>query len=201
MARPHKPILSRDLIVGTALELTDRTGRFTVPELAHRLGVSVSSLYHHVGGRADIVEGIRGRLAATLTLPVGLTWQEAVIHWATAYRDSFAAHPAAIPMLVSQTVTDPGTLARYDELAEVLHTQAGLDTEELIVAITMLDNLCLGAALDLGAPSDVWAADHRESALTRAVTATSRESCSAAAFDRQLDLIVNDLARRAMPVA
>ena len=38
-----------------ALELVDKDGRFTVPELAHKLGVSVSSLYHHVAGRADIV--------------------------------------------------------------------------------------------------------------------------------------------------
>jgi hypothetical protein len=28
--------------------------------------VSVSSLYHHVAGRADIVEGIRGLLTATV---------------------------------------------------------------------------------------------------------------------------------------
>ena len=36
-----------------------------MPELAHKLGVSVSSLYHHVEGRADIVEGIRGLLTTT----------------------------------------------------------------------------------------------------------------------------------------
>lgn len=197
MARPHRPILSRELIIATALDLVDRTGRFTLPELAQRLGVSVSSLYHHVEGRAEIVEGIRGVLASSLTLPEELGWQDAVVHWATAYRDSFAAHPAAIPMLVSQTVTDPVTLARYDELADVLHTDAGLDGTDLIVAITMLDNLCLGAALDLGSPSDVWAADDRDSALTRAVTATSHDACSSAAFDRQLRLIVDDLARQA----
>jgi AcrR family transcriptional regulator len=199
--RPHKPILSRELIISTALDLVDRTGRFTLPELAQRLGVSVSSLYHHVGGRADIVEGIRGQLASTLTLPEDLDWQDAVAHWATAYRDSFAAHPAVIPMLVSQTVTDPATLARYDELAEVLHRDAGLDDEALMVAITMLDNLCLGAALDLAAPSDVWAAYERDSALTRAVAATTHDTRSSAAFHRQLRLIVGDLARQARPVS
>ncbi|HVK35292.1 MAG TPA: TetR/AcrR family transcriptional regulator C-terminal domain-containing protein [Microlunatus sp.] len=194
MARPRQPILSRDLIVTTALDLIDRTGRFTIPELAHRLQVSVSSLYHHVAGRADIVEGIRGRLVALMTMPTEPDWQDAVVHWATSYRDAFAAHPAAIPLLVGQTVSDPATLAQYDQLAEVLHERAGLTGDDLVVAITMLDTLCLGAALDLGAPSEVWAVD-RDSMLTRSLGGTPHAELSRTAFDRQLRLIVADLAR------
>lgn len=200
MARPHKPILSPDLIVTTALDLVDRTGRFTIPELAQRLGVSVSSLYHHIDGRGGIVEGIRARLAAGLTPPEGLSWQQAVIHWATAYRDAFAAHPAAIPLLVAQTVTDPTTLAQYEALAEILHEQAGLADQDLVIAITMLDNLCLGAALDLGAPSDVWDSLTRNTVFTRALSSSSRTVVARAAFDRQLRLIVGDLTRTAAPV-
>ena len=58
MPRPHKadPVPRADLLRRPGD--VDRTGRFTFPELAERLGVSVSSLYHHVKGRADIVEGI-----------------------------------------------------------------------------------------------------------------------------------------------
>jgi AcrR family transcriptional regulator len=194
VARPRQPILSRDLIITTALELIDRTGRFTLPELAKRLGVSVSSLYHHVDGRADIVEGIRGRLVALMTAPTEPDWRDAVVHWATSYRDAFAAHPAAIPLLVGQTVSDPATLAQYDQLAEVLQTRAGLTGDDLVVAITMLDTLCLGAALDLGAPSEVWAVD-RDSPLVRSLGATPHAELSRTAFDRQLRLIVTDLAR------
>lgn len=199
MARPHRPILSRELIIATALDLIDRTGRFTLPELAQRLGVSVSSLYHHIEGRASIVEGIRGLLAATMTPPTEPDWQDAVVHWATSYRDSFAAHPAAIPLLVGQTVSDPSTLAQYDQLAQVLQDRAGLTGADLIVAITMLDTLCLGAALDLGAPPEVWAARDQDSALTRSLAGTSHEELSRTAFDRQLRLIVADLARHARP--
>jgi AcrR family transcriptional regulator len=197
VARPHRPILSRDLIVTTALDLIDRTGRFTLPELAQRLGVSVSSLYHHVEGRAGIIEGIRGHLAALMTAPTEPDWQDAVVHWAASYRDAFAAHPAAIPLLVGQTVTDPVTLAQYEQLAEVLQQRAGLTGDDLVVAITMLDTLCLGAALDLGAPSEVWASIDREATLTRSLTGTPHVDLSRAAFDRQLRLIVDDLARQA----
>jgi AcrR family transcriptional regulator len=196
MARPHRPILSRQLIATAALELVDSTGRFTVPELAHKLGVSVSSLYHHVGGRADIVEGVRGLLTRPLTeLPPADHWQQAVRAWATAYRDGFAAHPAAIPMLVGQTVSNPETLGQYDRLAQILEEQAGLTGDALLVAITMLDNLCLGAALDLAAPSEVWTADGRDTALTRALAAApdpDRER-SRRTFERQLELIITSL--------
>lgn len=156
MPRPSQPILSRDLIYRTALNLLDRTGRFTVPEVAQKLGVSVSSLYHHVAGRAEIVEGIRGLLAGRFA-PVGddTPWREAVAAWARSYRDAFAAHPAAIPALVAQTVTDPVTLRQYGAVAGVL-TRAGFAPDAVVLAVTMLDNLCLGAALDVGAPSVIW---------------------------------------------
>lgn len=197
MGRPRRPILSRELIVATALDLVDRTGRFTLPELAQRLGVSVSSLYHHFDGRASIVEGIRGLVTATMTPLTEPDWRDAVVHWATSYRDAFAAHPAAIPLLVGQTVSDPRTLAHYERLAELLQDRAGLAGPDLVVAITMLDTLCLGAALDLAAPAQVWADGDRDSALARSLTGTSHAALSRDAFDRQLRLVVDDLARQA----
>jgi AcrR family transcriptional regulator len=200
VARPHRPILSRDLIIAAALDLVDADGRFTVPDLARRLGVSVSSLYHHVGGRADIVEGIRGLLTAEMTArPMPDDWREAVRQWATSYRDAFSAHPAAIPLLVSQTVSEPTVLAYYDRLADILDQQAGLRGDDLLVAITMLDNLCLGAALDLAAPADIWAADERDTAFTRALAEPSEPDRSRRAFDRQLSLIIDSLARQVDP--
>ncbi|WP_395726936.1 TetR/AcrR family transcriptional regulator [Nakamurella sp.] len=156
MPRPSQPILSRDLICRTALKLLDRTGRFTVPELAQKLGVSVSSLYHHVAGRAEIVEGIRGLLAGRFApLDDDTPWAAGVAAWARSYRDAFAAHPAAIPALVAQTITDRVTLHQYGALAGLL-SRAGFGPDEVVLAITMLDTLCLGAALDVGAPSVIW---------------------------------------------
>src|ERR1700712_4430995 len=175
--------------------MTDRAGRFTIPELAQQLGVSVSSLYHHVQGRADIVEGIRGLMTPDLALLNADTpWEVAVTQWARAYRDSFAAHPAAIPALVTQTVTAPTTLAQYDLVAEVLE-RAGLSAHSIIMAITMLDTLCLGAALDLAAPSVIWEPRGVESALSRALAGASPGTDrTRQAFEVQLALIVGELA-------
>ena len=91
--------------------------------------------------RPDIVEGIRALLTRPLAaVPAIDDWAEAVRQWATAYRDAFAAHPAAIPMLVSQTVSHPETLAQYDRLAEILEQQAGLRGDDLLVALDQMKN-------------------------------------------------------------
>ncbi len=197
MARPRQAILSKRLIFSSALELIDKTGRFTVPELAQRLGVSVSSLYHHVAGRAAVVEGIRGLLAEQIDgADAARPWPERVRRWAESYRAAFAGHPAAIPLLVGQTITDSTTLAAYDTIAEVL-TGAGLTGEQVVTAVIMLDTLCLGAALDTAAPTTVWSADGRDSALGRALAAVPvGAEPSRTAFERQLTLIIDSLAEQ-----
>ncbi|PRY14663.1 TetR/AcrR family transcriptional regulator C-terminal domain-containing protein [Kineococcus rhizosphaerae] len=176
MARPTTPLLSREQILRAALDLLDRTGELGLPALARDLGVSTSSLYHHVkGGREEVIEGIRGVLSAdgmpTEVVP-GEDWREFTRRWARQYRAAFAAHPAAVPLLTAQTVSHPATMASYEALADVLH-DAGFDDEELLHAVTVLDCFVLGSALDAGAPVEVWADSGREgSRLSQAIRAT-----------------------------
>ncbi len=77
--------------------------------------------------------------------------------------------------MTAQTVTHPSTLASYETLAQVLH-DAGFDDEELLHAVTVLDDFVLGSALDAGAPVEVWADSGRpDSALSRAIRATKAQ--------------------------
>ena len=93
-------------------------------------------------------------------------------------------------------MSEPAILAQYDALAEVLE-KAGFAPDAIVVAITMLDNLCIGAALDLAAPSVVWAVDDRDSALRRALThADPTLNRPDRAFEHQLALIVRGLSRQ-----
>lgn len=154
MPRPSKPLLSPELIYRTALAQLDRTGRLNMPDLAHELGVSVSSLYHHVDGRNGVLEGVRSVIADWDCGDPG-DWVEMVRRWASHYRDAFARHPGAIPALVGQAVSDPATLRRYDALAEAL-SKAGFSATSVVLSVSALDVLCLGAALDASAPSTAW---------------------------------------------
>jgi AcrR family transcriptional regulator len=183
MPRPSQPILSRNLIFRTALAKLDRTGGFTIPEIAHKLGVSVSSLYHHVKGRADILEGIRGLMADWDATTTDLPWQEA-----------FAKHPAAIPALVAQTITEQSVLNQYESLAAIL-SDAGFSSRSVVLSVSMIDALCLGSALDLGAPSTIWQrSDEHRSALQNAVdNATLGDDRAEQAFQLHLSLIIAGL--------
>ncbi|GAA3641473.1 TetR/AcrR family transcriptional regulator C-terminal domain-containing protein [Kineosporia mesophila] len=176
MARPAKPLLSREAILHAALAQLDATGTLALPALARELGVSTSSLYHHVkGGREEVIEGIRGLLSVSAMLSdrrPGETWRDFTARWATSYRAAYAAHPAVVPLMTAQTVAHPATLASYETLAQVLH-DAGFGDQDLLHVMTVLDSFILGSALDAGAPVEVWAdSGDPDSALSRARGAT-----------------------------
>ncbi|MEZ0491143.1 TetR/AcrR family transcriptional regulator C-terminal domain-containing protein [Kineococcus sp. TBRC 1896] len=201
MARPSTPLLSREQILRAALDLLDRTGELGLPRLARQLDVGTSSLYHHFkGGREELVEGLRGLLTEG-SMPTGPGqgegWQDFTRRWARGYRAAFVAHPAAVPLMTAQTVTHPSTLASYETLAQVLH-DAGFDDEELLHAVTVLDNFVLGSALDACAPVEVWADSGRPgSPLSRAIRATKAQpgDRSERAFHLGLESLLTGLER------
>ncbi len=61
--------LSRDLVVATALDYIDTNGtaNLSMRDLAQQLGVEAMSLYHHVHGREDLLEGVVSQLLTNLT--------------------------------------------------------------------------------------------------------------------------------------
>ncbi|MFF9805514.1 TetR/AcrR family transcriptional regulator [Streptomyces coeruleorubidus] len=157
MGRPRTPLLDRERIATTALEIVDERGDFSVPQVAKRLGAQTGSVYHHVDGRDGIVELLRERVAAAID-PATLDlrpWDTALEAWARSYRAAFAAHPRAIPLLMTSPVRAPRVLEQY-ERAVALLLDAGFDPADVMPLLTALENLVLGSALDLAAPETMW---------------------------------------------
>jgi AcrR family transcriptional regulator len=157
MGRPRTPLLDRERITTTALELVDEQGDFSVPQIAKRLGAQTGSVYHHVDGRDGIVELLRERVASAIdpaTLDV-TPWDTALEAWARSYRAAFAAHPKAIPLLMTSPVRAPRVLEQY-ERAVTLLLDAGFAPAEVMPLLIALENLVLGSALDLAAPEAMW---------------------------------------------
>ncbi|MGW0871637.1 TetR/AcrR family transcriptional regulator [Streptomyces sp. NPDC002740] len=157
MGRPRTPLLDRERITTTALQLVDEQGDFSVPQIAKRLGVQTGSVYHHVDGRDGIVELLRERVAAAIdpkTLDT-TPWDAALESWARSYRAAFAAHPRAIPLLMTSPVRAPRVLEQY-ERAVTLVLDAGFAPRSVMPLIIALENLVLGSALDLAAPETMW---------------------------------------------
>ncbi|MFI8996901.1 TetR/AcrR family transcriptional regulator [Streptomyces sp. NPDC053542] len=158
MGRPRKALLDRERIGATALELVDEKGDFSVPEVARRLGVQTASVYHHVDGRAGVIELLRERVTDAIDLrPLAddAPWDLILAAWARSYRAAFAAHPRAIPMLMTSPIRAPKVIAQYDRVAGLL-LAAGFAPATVMPVITGLDNIVLGSALDMSAPETMW---------------------------------------------
>ncbi|MFF1413981.1 TetR/AcrR family transcriptional regulator C-terminal domain-containing protein [Streptomyces sp. NPDC058289] len=173
MARPRTPLLDRERIGSAALQLLAEQGEFSVPQIARALGVQTGSLYHHVDGRAGVIELIRERVCARIdggTLSSPEPWDRALEAWARSYRAAFAAYPRAIPLLMTTPVRAPAVLAQY-ERAVALLLRAGFATEQVMPLLTGLENLVLGSALDLAAPDAMWEPTPGTPLLARALAA------------------------------
>ncbi|WP_217144490.1 TetR/AcrR family transcriptional regulator [Streptomyces sp. AC627_RSS907] len=188
MGRPRKALLDRGRIGRTALELVDETGDFTVPEVARRLGVQTASVYHHVEGRAGVIELLREQVVDDLD-PGTLDerpWDVALEAWARAYRAAFAAHPRAIAMLMTSPVRASRVIEQYERVAGLL-LDAGFAPEAVMPIIIGLDNIVLGSALDMSAPEVMWVvgdeAQAPRLALVQAATGPARADL---AFDLTL---------------
>ncbi|WP_404321332.1 TetR/AcrR family transcriptional regulator [Arthrobacter luteolus] len=196
MPRPRSPLLSVEAIVSTALDLIDESGNFSFPRIAKRLEVSQSSLYNHIQNREHIIELIRAQVfAERLQVPVeDLPWDEALRAVIRAYRDCIAAHPRLVPLILTQTVEDPGALSAYDTMAAALE-QAGLPPERIMAALSLIDNLVLGSAMELTAPAVVWAPPAGSfPALHRALDIPyTVEGRSEAAFELGLEVFISGL--------
>lgn len=196
MARPSSPILSADKIARTALTLVDATGEFTVGTVAERLGVRPSSLYNHVSGRDDIVEGMRALMMSdiALTLDPDASWDEAFPRLLRGYRDAFARHPRLIPMLTSHTVVSEPVMRMYGVMATIL-SRSGVPDALLLDAISIMDSYVLGSALDVAAPDEVWdsgaaTSDAMRAAIDAAPTGRARADRS---FDIGLRVVLDGL--------
>lgn len=106
MARPRKPLLSRERIVGTASALVDAEGLDAVStrRLAAELGVSGPSLYNHFRNKDEILDAVADAVSAKVDLSMfdesdPRDWRTALHDWAVSYRAALTAHPNVVPVL------------------------------------------------------------------------------------------------------
>ncbi|HEY9410335.1 TetR/AcrR family transcriptional regulator C-terminal domain-containing protein [Nocardioides sp. NBC_00850] len=157
VGRPRKAVLDRVRIGATALELVDDSGDFTLPELAQRLGVHTSSLYHHVDGRSGVIELLREQVSDQMDAAAleREPWDVAIPAFFRSYRAVFAAHPRVVPLLTTTTVRSPQVLAAYDRMVALLE-ELGFPVARAMEVLTAVESFVIGSALDLAAPDVMW---------------------------------------------
>ncbi len=131
MARPRKPLLSRDRIVEAAGALVDAEGLEAVStrRLAAALGVSGPSLYNHFRTKDEILDAVADAVSARVDLSMfdaedGRGWRLALHDWAHSYRDALSDHPNIVPVLARGPGRRPAGL-RVADAVFVAMTEAG----------------------------------------------------------------------------
>lgn len=197
MGRPRVAILSSDLIATAAMDLVNRTGGFTIPELARTLKVSPSSLYNHVSGREQIIELLREKAMSEVRLPdLSGPWIDVVGDIVRSYYRSYARYPRLIPLMTAYPVGSHQAVAMYNALAVTL-TGAGFTAEDTLRIITLIDSFVLGSALDVAAPAAPWgdgggAGPELVAALA---TGAGRADRAGEAFEFGLQVLLRGLSR------
>ncbi|MGW6152315.1 TetR/AcrR family transcriptional regulator [Streptomyces sp. NPDC055144] len=121
MARPRKPLLSRDRIVTAALSLVDAEGLAAVStrRLAAELGVSGPSLYNHFRTKDQILEAVADSVSAQVDLSMfdptdRRDWRTSLHDWAVSYRAALLEHPNIVPVLAQGPGRRPAGLRLAD---------------------------------------------------------------------------------------
>lgn len=168
IARPPRPLLSRDLIARTALALVDKHGvdGASIRRVAAKLDVNPTSLYNHVPNLAAMIEDVRALVSANIdSAPLReLPWEEGLRAWARSYRDAFTDHSRAVPLLMTNKVSAPVLLAEYEDFALAARAVGWAD-RDILPLLTAFESFILGSVLDMSGPSVVFDPGGQEDAF------------------------------------
>jgi AcrR family transcriptional regulator len=143
--------LSRERVLRAAIRLADEGGieSLTMRKLARKLGVEAMSLYNHVAGKSDLVEGMVDVVVAEIELPEDGEWDAAIRACAISAHDAFIRHPWAPSLVVSSTNPriEGNPRLRYMEWLLRRLRKAGFSAELTYHAYHALDSHILGFTL------------------------------------------------------
>lgn len=150
MGRPRTPLLSRERIRETALELVDRDGltELSMRKLAAALGVQAASLYSHYDTKERLLEDIASSIMSEVDTSefAGDDWRKGLVTWARSYRAALAAHPNFVPFVAA----GPGQRDEALRAADAVHgglVRAGWPPRYATMIGASTKYLVLGAAI------------------------------------------------------
>lgn len=138
--------LTKDRVLQAAIELADEEGldALTMRGLGAKLGFEAMSLYKHVAGKDEILDGILDRVISEIDIPIReADWKEAMRRRALSARMVFTKHSWAIGLLESGRTMGPNVLRYLDATLGSLRS-AGFSIEDSAHAFWLLDSYVYG---------------------------------------------------------
>ncbi|MGA8211302.1 MAG: TetR/AcrR family transcriptional regulator C-terminal domain-containing protein [Nocardioidaceae bacterium] len=141
--------LSRERVLRGALAVADSGGleSLTIRSLASELGSKPMSVYYHVAGKEEILDGLVDLVFDEIDLPTpGENWRSEMTRRAESARAALRRHRWAIGLLESRTSPGPATLRHHDA---ILATFRAADFPPALTAhaYALLDSYVYGFAL------------------------------------------------------
>lgn len=119
MARPLKPLISRENAAASALAVIDEVGLdgLNLVRVADKLGVKAASLYHHFQDKTELLAEVARLLLLNLPgMKYDLPYEERIVALCVSARRSLLRHPNAA-LLMLQFFPRHLLLEAYDEAA------------------------------------------------------------------------------------
>jgi len=142
-------ILNRDRVLQAALVLADQGGleALTMRKLGEALGVEAMSLYNHVAGKEDLLDGLVDIVFSEIDLDcAGGAWKIAMKRRAISAREALERHRWAIGLMESRLNPGPATLEHHDAVLRCLR-EAGFSIAMAAHAYSAIDSYIYGFAL------------------------------------------------------
>lgn len=140
--------LTRERVLAGALRLADEIGAeaLTIRRLAAALGVKPMTIYHHVPGKEQILDGIVDMVFAEIDLPpADLPWKAAMRHRCASAREVLRRHPWAPAMMEGRSSPGPASLRHHDAVIGCF--RRGLSITMTAHAYAIVDAFIYGFAL------------------------------------------------------
>jgi len=150
MARPSKPLISRETAVAAALAVIDEHGvaGFGLNAVAQRLGVKAPSLYHHFASKEDLLSEVARSLLIEGELPPferDPDWVEQIVGISLSTWRSVLRHPQAAVLLL-QFMPMSMMMGAYEHWAHYLAVN-GVPSRLHLVILHGTDKLTFGSIL------------------------------------------------------
>ena len=179
-----------------------------MPRLATNLGVGTMSLYRHIEGKDDLLDGVAAQVLSGVTVPSGASddWEGRVVGYLRSLRAEALRHPALARILADRGLTVGPVLEQLETVHGVLRT-AGFSDLDAVRAFYSLLTYVFGSLMwelprvHLQPPAAYAAAWHRaldglDATTFPNLTALRAElltSASADQFDYGLEHLVSAL--------
>jgi AcrR family transcriptional regulator len=148
-AESRRTPLSRGQVLRAAVTLADEggIGALSMRKLGQALGVEAMSLYNHVAGKGDLLDGMIDVVFGEIGLPGGDGgWKQAMRRRAISAREVLGRHRWAIGLMESRRSPGPATLRHHDAVLGCLR-EAGFSVVLTAHAYSLLDSYIYGFAL------------------------------------------------------